>query len=593
MSRPLRFAIAGILVSLGACGGGGSSTTPSSSGGGSNPCSSAGIASVGVPSDPSKLGRLGQDRRDVLDSLWRHWTRPRDTFTALSARLPDEDVGDIAVVRDDGSIATRPNPFDLRGKGLRFQANSAGGYDVLGADATFRSSLGNRVSLADDATTRVDLPFAFRFFGQGQTAAFVNSDGNVTFGEGDAASNERGLGRLLSGAPRAAPFFADLDPSAGSGGVFVRAASDGFTVTWCSVPGFESSNRVTAQTTLLPDGSVEMKFADTTTLGSAIVALSPGRGASFAAVDLSASGQIPGGAGAVGERFALQSALDDVALARRFYESHPDEYDQLVIFGDARLVEDDGTFAFELTVNNSIRGIGRQVFDSSRDYGSQGRLQSLVVMDRLSKYPDSPTARIPRLGEDSTLSILGQETGHQWLAFLRFRDASGRSSEALLGRDLAHWSFFFDSDASVMEGNDIEDLSGGSFRTVGTVSRYSLLDLYAMGAVGESEVPPFFYVENPGGTGQTAESNPQTGVSFTGTRRNVTIQDVIAVMGSRQPSSRDSPRVHRQAFIYVLSAGRTSDPSAEIGKLDGIREGWEAFFAQATGDRMSAETRLR
>ena len=40
-----------------------------------------------------------------------------------------------------------------------------------------------------------------------------------------------------------------------------------------------------------------------------------------------------------------------------------------------------------------------------------------------------------------------------------------------------------DSDASVMEGNDIEDLGGGSFRTVAAVQRYSLLDQYAMGLV--------------------------------------------------------------------------------------------------------------
>ena len=54
-----------------------------------------------------------------------------------------------------------------------------------------------------------------------------------------------------------------------------------------------------------------------------------------------------------------------------------------------------------------------------------------------------------------------------------------------------------DSDASVMEGNDIEDLGGGTFRTTDAVSRYSLLDQYAMGLVAESDVPSFFYVESP------------------------------------------------------------------------------------------------
>ena len=39
---------------------------------------------------------------------------------------------------------------------------------------------------------------------RGQTAAFVNSDGNITFGEGDNASTARDVGRLLAGAPRVA-----------------------------------------------------------------------------------------------------------------------------------------------------------------------------------------------------------------------------------------------------------------------------------------------------------------------------------------------------------------------------------------------------
>ena len=589
-----RLASLSLLLPLGACGGGGGggSTTPSSPppGGGSNPCASAGVTSVGAavatPSSGFKLGGLGDDRRDAMDSLWRHRTRRGDTAAALSTRVPFDDVGEIAVVRADARIISQADPFDLKAKGLRFQPNGAGGYDVVSADATFRSSLGNRVTLGDDATTRVDVGFAFPFFGQGQTAAFVNSDGNVTFGDGDVATTARSLGRLLGGAPRVAPFFADLDPSSG-GGIFVQAASNAFTVTWCAVPGFGSADKVTAQTTLLPDGSVEMKFADTTALKTAIVALSPGGGAGFASVDLSASGSHPGGAGAVGQRFTETAELDEVALAQAFYQGHGDEYDQLVIFGDDALIGGGSAFAFESTVNNSVQGIGEAIFDVSRDYGSRGALQSVVVMDRLGKYPDPPTAQF--FGENSTVSILGQETGHQWLALLRFRDRNGASSEALLGRSLSHWSFFFDSDASVMEGNDIQDLGGGSFRTVGAVSRYSMLDLYAMGVASEDEVPPFFYVENPTAAGKRAGSAPQIGVNITGTRRDVTIQDVIAVMGPREPSS--GPRVHRQAFVFVIATAR--DPAAEIARLDNIRQAWEGFFSQATGGRMRVETHLR
>jgi hypothetical protein len=346
---------------------------------------------------------------------------------------------------------------------------------------------------------------------------------------------------------------------------------------------------VTAQTTLLPNGTIEMKYGDFT-LDDAIVGVSPGRTGDFKPVDLSDSGPTVGGSGAVGERFARERQLDLVALTRKFYSNHPDDYDQLVFWTDAAIIKD--AFAYETTVANEIRGIGIDIYDASRDFGSSGRLRSLAVMDFLGKYPEDPAQKF--LGENSTLSLLGQEVGHRWLAFLEFRDRSGERSQALLGRGVAHWSFFFDSDASVMEGNDIEDLGGGSFRTTAAVERYSRLDQYAMGLLAESQVPPFFYVENPVNIDppRDAESGPRVGVRFNGTRRDVLIQDIVAVEGPRVPAAAQSPRIHRQAFVYVVSAGRT--PSAgQIDKADRIRRAWEPYFLRATDGRMQVDTRLQ
>ena len=132
-------------------------------------------------------------------------------------------------------------------------------------------------------------------------------------------------------------------------------------------------------------------------------------------------------------------------------------------------------------------------------------------MDCLGKYPDDPQQTF--LGENNTVSVLGQEVGHRWLAFLEFRDHTGTRSEALLGRDQAHWSFFFDSDASVMEGNDIEDLGGGSFRTVGAVQPLQPARSVRDGPGSASQVPTFFYVQNPANVagGRTATSAPRSG----------------------------------------------------------------------------------
>jgi hypothetical protein len=325
------------------------------------------------------------------------------------------------------------------------------------------------------------------------------------------------------------------------------------------------------------------------TLTGAVVGVSPGRTADFQPVNLSDAGPTGGGSGAVGERFAQRGELDNVAVARKFYETHGDAYDQFVIWTDESLVTD--AFAFESTVANEIRGIGIDVFDLSREFGSGGRLRSLAVMDFLGKYPADPATRF--LGENSTLSVMGQEVGHRWLAFFDFRDHTGQRSDLLLGRDLAHWSFFMDSDASVMEGNDIQDLGGGSFRTIGAVQRYSRLDQYAMGLVPEADVPPFFYVAGPTNVipARERDSGPDLDVTFNGTRREVLIQDIVAIHGPRTPPAAESPRVHRQAFIYVVGNGRQAETSA-IEKLDRIRREWEAFFLQATEGRMRAETRI-
>jgi hypothetical protein len=587
-----------LLAALAAgCGGSagspsGGSPTPGPGSASTNPCPAA-LAAFPVP-DVSARARspkadgFGEDVRDPRDFLALHLLPKEGLVSSRATRATAARSGELAVLSDDGSLVVGANPFDLRGVGLRFAPNVQGGYDVQRASASFRSALGARVTLADDDTSERSLAFSFPFYGAARSSAFVNSDGNLTFGAGDVATSARSLGRLLAGAPRVAPFFADLDPSAG-GGIFVDAAPDAFTVTWCAVPDFDDAGKVTAQVSLLPEGAVEVRIDESTTLPDAVVALSPGSTSDFAPVDLSAAaGTVAGGSGAVGERFAAQASLDLVSASRLFYGEFADDYDQLVFWSDTRVVES-GTFAYETTVDNAIAGIGQDVVHLASAYGSGGRLASVVVMDDLAKYPADPAARAN--GENTTLALVAHETGHRWGATLRFRDTEGVASRAWLGRQNAHWSFFCDSDASVLEGNDIEDLGGGSFRTVGADQRYGPFDLYAMGLLGESEVPRTFYVESPSGATQNKESAPQTGVTFSGTRREVTIADVVAAMGHRDPPASRSPRTHRQAWVYVVSRGRTADPAA-IAKLEAIRAAFEGFFLGATGGRMSVETRL-
>lgn len=582
-----------------ACDGGGSGGSSPPPGGGTstqNPCATAALepgaqrsSAASVELAREKKGAIDGDARwRVLDALALHRQSARAPRQPLQTAGRDaQDAGEIAVIQDTGDLIVPPNLFDLRNTGVRFSP-SGSGYEVRRIDGAFRTTLGAALTLTDDDSAQVNVPFPFSFYGRAQQDAFVNSDGNITFESEDKASTERNVARLMTGPPRVSPFLTDLDPAAG-GRVFVHAAADQYTVTWCGVRAFESTRVTTVQATLLPDGTVELKFGEPINIPDAVVGLSPGRTGAFAPIDFSATQPVTIAA-AAGERFAQRAQLDTVALTRRFYQTHPDNYDQLVVWTDQVLTV--SAFAYEVTVANEISGIGLDRFDLSGDFGSAGRLRSLAVMDFLGKYPDDPAARF--LGENSTLSVLGQEVGHRWLAFFDFLNHRRERSDALLGRSRSHWSFFLDSDASVMEGNDIEDLGGGSFRTIDAVRRYSLLDQYAMGLVGEHEVPRFFYVESPANAVpfRSRDSSPQIGVTFNGTRRDVLIQDVVAVHGRRLPPASESARIHRQAFIYVAGAGRDVQ-AAQIEKLNTIRTMWEGFFRDATDGRMRAETRLR
>ena len=154
------------------------------------------------------------------------------------------------------------------------------------------------------------------------------------------------------------------------------------------------------------------------------------------------------------------------------------------------------------------------------------------------------------LGLNSAMSILGQEAGHRWGAFVPFvHPTKGISFDSfdLLGRDFAHWSFFFnvrvpdgqfgvDPRVSSMEGNAIIDFGGNifgdcrpgqtRFRTEANelVDGYTELDRYLMGLRRESAVGPFWYVDEP--------TQPSTGVSFEFIRGIFALDD-IGICGKR------------------------------------------------------------
>ena len=141
----------------------------------------------------------GTTRYSGRDSVWAHRElRGRRGARAQSGRAASFDVGQIAVLLDEGDLALPRNSMDLQGSALRFSPTREG-YSVTQLDLPLEPDTGTRLSLSDDDSARVPLGFSFPFYGRNYSEVYVNSDGNVTFDQKDDASTARNVGRLVNG----------------------------------------------------------------------------------------------------------------------------------------------------------------------------------------------------------------------------------------------------------------------------------------------------------------------------------------------------------------------------------------------------------
>ena len=164
----------------------------------------------------------------------------------------------------------------------------------------------------------------------------------------------------------------------------------------------------------------------------------------------------------------------------------------------------------------------------------------------------------------------------------------------MLGFQMAHWSFLFDSEASVMEGERIADRGASvspEFLTTDITQDYAPLDQYLMGFRDPSEVPDSFLVNNPF-PNYAATQHQYSGAPFDGTRQNISVHDVIAAQGRRTPDSTVAQRQFRFAFILVVAPG-TQPAAADLAQLDTYRQRFESFYASAASGRAAADTTLR
>jgi hypothetical protein len=248
---------------------------------------------------------------------------------------------------------------------------------------------------------------------------------------------------------------------------------------------------------------------------------------------------------------------------------------------------------FYVPVANDVRGIGYahergdDVFDDSAD----SSLEGIAFLNDWPYWQERP---------EEFQRAFAHEVGHRWGARVRAQ-IDGEASSALLGRDLEHWSFFLDSAGSPLEGNTWVATPGDEYRSdTQRASTFSPLDLYAMGVLPAEDVPPFTLLRDAAtserdcrGNAPSPASPPQlcAPLSITADARELTIDDIIAVEGEREP--RAQARRDVSAAVIVLESGGALLGDDTCSALSSSIEARFDDFEHASGGRITLHNLTR
>lgn len=197
-------------------------------------------------------------------------------------------------------------------------------------------------------------------------------------------------------------------------------------------------------------------------------------------------------------------------------------------------------------------------------------------------------------GTETASQVLLHEFGHRWLYFFRFLD-DGAVSNAL-NPVSAHpaayvntpsaFPVFGQFESSVMGGAFFLEDGNGTYRTHVANRGFSWVDLYLMGLAAPEEVEPWYYLA---GTNLRAEYWPEHNIVVTGEKREVRLDQVMAVHGVRKPGPETSQKKFRVLFVLVTEPGKEAT-DADVARINELRALMERTFHLATGGRAIVDT---
>ncbi len=259
--------------------------------------------------------------------------------------------------------------------------------------------------------------------------------------------------------------------------------------------------------------------------------------------------------------------VDRRTTLKKFYQYESDVYDFISIYPQFETQTD----AIHDYAQNFTEGIGHYLFNRTKEYGSKGKLLGMNVFKEIDYYFDDLNMVTWATG------TLVHETGHQWLARV------GKELGLLEPPGWFHWHGDLNLHWDPMFGKDFVDLDNDgkydvlpppySLDEVIKRKKFSSLSQYLMGLIPSKNVPPieiFEYHDWP--------------LGYFTLKDVVSIEEIIALEGNRIPTSIESQKSFRMAFILLIeNGGEATEESKKMIKE--IAESFPVMWLHATDGR--------
>lgn len=251
------------------------------------------------------------------------------------------------------------------------------------------------------------------------------------------------------------------------------------------------------------------------------------------------------------------------AITNDIYKKFPDKYDFIFfVLNEPDIPENINYYGKLIGVSNNIEGTGQSIYDYSYDYGSEGKLKSVMQLSGLEYLRSGPALH---------------ELAHNWANFgieTHYINSSGSNISSFNYRP--HWGFTGGStkgqlggfkQSSLIEngGNSYKVESFGGFANGGNSVPFNELELYLMGLIPSSSVSEFDVFSDI-----TSFSSSGSEFNFSANSRITHDgKSIENLLGKRIPNSNNSQKNFKLLIVVLTNKTLTDE---QWDKVDATAE---------------------